>query len=92
MSTWGTPEETERRRRIRVSVWAYAYEVLDVSLVSDELYDRECYLVDPKVTTGRPRLDEFFRKHFAAYTGQWVRLHPEQAKLHALTRAVIDGF
>jgi tRNA/tmRNA/rRNA uracil-C5-methylase (TrmA/RlmC/RlmD family) len=92
MSPWGSPEEIERRRRIRVSVWAYAYELLDVSLVSDEQFDRECRLVDPKVSTGHRRLDEFFRKHFADYTGQWVRLHPDQARLAALTRAVIDGF
>ncbi|MBB3910138.1 DNA ligase LigA-related protein [Sphingomonas desiccabilis] len=92
MAAWGTPQEVERRRRIRVAVWAYAYEVLDVSLVSDEVFDRECKLVDPKVSTGNRRLDAFFRKHFADYTGQWVHKHPDLPRLAQLTRAVIDGF
>lgn len=88
---WGTPEEVERRRRIRVAVWAYAYEVLDVSLVSDETFDRECQAVDPSVSTGHPKLDKFFRDQFADYTGQWVHKHPEKAKLAALTKRIISN-
>lgn len=90
--TWGTPKEIERRRRIRLSVWAYAYEVLDVSLVSDEVFDSEAKLVDLKVSTGNRRLDTFFRKHFADFTGQWVHKHPDLKRLAALTQAVVDGF
>jgi len=87
--TWGSPEEIERRRRIRVSVWAYAYELLDRSLVSDETFDRECKLVDPSISTGHEVLDVFFREQFADYTGQWVHRHPEKHKLAALARSYI---
>jgi len=89
--TWGTPVEVERRRRIRVAVWAYAYEVFDVSLVSDHRFDEECKLIDPKVSTGNARLDSFFRKTFAAHTGQWVHKHPEVGRLEYLTRRLINS-
>lgn len=92
MSAWGSPEEIERRRRIRLTVWAYAYEVFDVSLVSDERFDSEAKLVDVSVSTGHRQLDAFFRKHFADYTGQWVHKHPDRNRLHAYTKLVIDGF
>lgn len=89
MASWGSPQEIERRRRIRLAVWAYAYEALDVSLVSDERFDREAKLVDLKVSTGNRRLDAFFRKHFADYTGQWVHKHPDRARLDHLTRRIV---
>lgn len=87
---WGSPIEVERRRRIRLSVWAYAYEEFDVSLVTDEVFDREAKLVDLKVSTGNRRLDTFFRNHFADYTGQWVLRHPDRPRLHVLTKSLID--
>ena len=86
---WGSPEEVERRRRIRLSVWAYAYEVLDVSLVDDHRFDDEALLVDLTVATGSPQLDAFFRRYFEAHTGQWVTKHPERQKLDTLTRAIV---
>lgn len=89
VTAWGTPEETERRRRILLAVWAYAYEALDHSLVSDERFDREAKLVDVSVSTGNPKLDKFFATHFADYTGQWVHKHPERWKLDRLARAAI---
>lgn len=89
--TWGTPVEIERRRRIRVSFWAYAYEVLDVSLVSDHRFDEECKLIDPKVSTGHRQLDAFFRKHFAAHTGQWIHKHPDRARLDHLVRRLVSS-
>jgi hypothetical protein len=87
--TWGTPVEVERRRRIRVACWAYAYEVLDVSLVSDHRFDEECKLIDPKVSTGNARLDSFFRKTFSAHTGQWVHKHPDINRLSSLVRRLV---
>lgn len=91
MTEWGSPIEVERRRRIRLSVWAFAYEFLDESLVTDEVFDAEAKLVDLKVSTGNRQLDAFFRKHFAGYTGQWVRSHPDLKRLGAYTQSVIDG-
>jgi len=90
LTAWGTPEEIERRRRIRVAVWAHAYEVLDTSLVSDAVFDAECKLVNPAASTGNAKLDRFFSQHFADYTGQWVHKHPEKAKLDRLTRQCIQ--
>lgn len=90
MTPWGTPEEIERRRRIRVSAWAYAYEMMDHSLVSDALFDSEAALIDPSMSTGHKVIDAFFREHFVAYSGQWVRKHPEQRKLLALCQRLIS--
>lgn len=87
--SWGSPEEVERRRRILLAVWAYAYETLDHSLVSDETFDREAKLVDVSIATGNRKLDNFYKKHFADYTGQWVLKHPERVKLDRLARAAI---
>lgn len=82
---WGTGAtgriERERRRRIMLAVWAYAYEFEAVSLVSDAEFDKESYLVDPSTNTGRADLDHFFRTSFAAYTGQWIYKHPELDKV-----------
>lgn len=89
MAAWGTPEEVERRRRIRVAVWAYAYEKLDYSLVSDEQFDRECKLVDLTKSTGNAKMDKWFKANFADYTGQWVHKHPNPRRLEQIALAVI---
>lgn len=85
---WGNPVEVERRRRIRLSLWAYAYELQNVSLVSDHVFDEAAKLVDPSVSTGRPTLDQFFRTEFHPDTGMWIRQHPELLKVAALYRKV----
>lgn len=74
----------EIRRRIKLAVWAYAYEVYNDSLVSDDEFDRECMLVDVRIDTSRPDLDEWFRQNFQAHTGQWIHKHPELAQIEAL--------
>lgn len=71
----------ERRRRIRVAAWAYAYEVMNESLVSDHVFDAECLKVDLSVSTGDKKMDAWFKKHFDPSTGMWVRNHPDQAGL-----------
>lgn len=78
---WGSPEEVERRRRILLSVWAYAYEIEDTSLVSDHVFDAEALKVDLSVSTGNTKLDNFFRREFDPSTGVWVHNHPEKTKL-----------
>ena len=83
---WGSPIEIERRRRILLSIWAYAYEFENDSLVSDVRFDKEARLVDVSVSTGNPKLDAFFREHFQPDTGMWVQNHPE---LNKLTRIYI---
>ncbi len=54
---WGTPAEVERRRRILLALWAYAYECGD-PLVEDAEYDSEWdWMLWPRwaVASGWPR-------------------------------------
>jgi hypothetical protein len=81
MSIIQTSKEIERRRRIRLSVAAYAYEVHDNSVMSDGEFDKECLLVDTSVATGNRKLDNFFKKNFDPSTGSWIHKHPEKHKL-----------
>ncbi len=76
-----TQVEHETRRRIMVSVWAYAYEFDNVSLVNDHHFDAECRRINPAISTGRPALDDFFRTVFHPDTGMWIHKHPELEKV-----------
>ena len=73
--------ENEKRRRIRLALWAYAYEIRDHSLVSDQEFDTEARLVDLSVDTDRPDLDVWYRENFAPYTGSWIHKHPELSRI-----------
>ena len=75
--TWGTEIEQEVKRRINVCVWAYAYEIRNDPLVSDDVFDTECLLVDLDILTGHDELDTFFMCHFAPHTGMWIHSHPD---------------
>ena len=77
-------EEVERRNRIRLSVFAYAYEFENESLISDGEYDTLSYMIKTDRSTGNKKLDAFFRKHFEPDTGMWIRIHPELDKVRAL--------
>ncbi len=74
-----------------VSLWAYAYEFLGESLVSDETFDGQSYLLQQKlnIDTNRPDLDLFFRENFTPDTGIWVQKHPEIDKLKIRCEAKI---
>jgi len=73
--------EAEIRRRIRLSVAAYAYEYKNDSIMSDALFDEMSCIVDTSVTTGNRKMDNFFKKHFEPATGMWIRQHPDKAGL-----------
>lgn len=75
MPAWGHRVEQERRNRILVSVYAYAYEFDDSALVSDAEYDRLARTIDTSIATGHP-LDQFFKQHYSPDTGMWIRHHP----------------
>lgn len=81
---WGIPKEVETRRRIRLSIWAYAYESKNVSLVPDGLFDPESMMVDLTMMTDRPDLDAWFRKEFEPCTGMWIHKHPELDRIEEL--------
>lgn len=84
--------ETERRNRIRASLFAYAYEFENESLVTDHEFDDLCKRIDPAVLTGHEVMDKFFKTEFDPCTGMWVRNHPELEGLKALYHRVRPHF
>ena len=83
--------ERQRWLRIRLSVAAYAYEFEDTSVMSDGEFDKLSLEVDPKITTGNRKLDDFFRREFHPDTGQWVHKHPEKHKLKHIFNTYHQG-
>ncbi len=81
--------QTEIWRRARVSIWAYAYEELNESLVSDDVFDAEALLIDPSIRTGNDMLDDFFATQFAPYTGSWIGEHPDLKRVQQLCKSII---
>lgn len=73
--------EKERRRRILLSLWAYAYEYAGEPMVSDAVFDAEAHKVDLSIDTGNVKMDKWFRENFADYTGSWIGKHPELDKI-----------
>lgn len=86
MTKWGSPSEQETRRRIKLCVWAYAYEIDGESLVADHVFDREALAVDLRLATSRPEMDDWFRKNFDPSTGMWIRNHPDLTGIEKLYR------
>jgi hypothetical protein len=76
----------QTRLRIRLSVAAYAYELENVSIMTDHEFDALCLKVDTSIATGNRQLDTFFKRHFEPASGFWVRKHPEQHKLAHLLK------
>ncbi len=77
-------KEVETKRRIYISICAYAYEILNNPIVSDADYDRIATEVDLSIDTSRPDLDDWFRKNYQPHTGMWIHNHPELDKLKRL--------
>ena len=88
---WGTPIEQEVRRRITVAVAAYAYEVLDISIMADHDFDRLAQTINPQQGTCHPLLDEFFAHRFSPMTGMWIHDHPELPKIKAIFERWYSG-
>jgi hypothetical protein len=78
---WGSVQEIERRNRIRISCYAYAYEVLADPIATDAEYDKLARLINTKTKTGHAKLDKFFKVHYTPYSGAWIHRHPELGKL-----------
>jgi hypothetical protein len=78
---WGSNVEKEVRRRIKLSVAAYAYEFRDEQIISDAEFDKMCLEVDLKVDTGNKLMDNYFKTSFDPSTGQWIHQHPELHKI-----------
>ncbi len=76
-TAWGRAIEHEVRRRIRLCVAAYAYEVMGSPIMADHEFDLLAQTVNAKLGTCHPALDEFFAEHFSPMTGMWIHQHPE---------------
>lgn len=74
----------ETRNRIRVSVAAYAYEILDEPIMSDGEFDALCLKIDPYEPTGNALMDEFFMMDFDPSTGSWIHRHPDLEGIEAI--------
>lgn len=79
-----TKMEIERRNRILISVYAYAYEIENVSLVSDKEFDDLSKKIDFTRETENKLLDDFFFFKFEKCTGMWIHEHPELEKVKKL--------
>lgn len=86
-----TPLEAEKQRRICVAVWAYAYEYLSASIVSDAKFDAVCREIDLTQATDNAVMDIWFCENFNPSTGSWVGKHPHQKRLHELACRQLDG-
>lgn len=78
---WGSEVEVERRNRIRLSVAAYAYEIENISIMSDAEFDLLAQTINRSIDTGHTVLDTFFRTEYSAMTGMWIHQHPELNKV-----------
>jgi hypothetical protein len=72
----------EIRRRIALSVAAYAYEFSDNPIISDDEYDELSKLINPNMSTSYGErdnsvIDAYFSRHFTEYSGQWIHRHPD---------------
>lgn len=62
-----------------LSIYAYAYECHDHSIVYDAKFDTLSREIDVSLETGHAELDDFFLMDFDASTGTWIHEHPELA-------------
>lgn len=77
MDQWGSDPEHQTRRRILISMAAYAYEILDEPYLSDHMYDDWAERIHPEIGTGNMELDIFFYDHYSPMTGMWIHKHPD---------------
>ena len=91
LGTWGSPRELEVRRRIQISVAAYAYEIENSPIMSDALFDWFAGNICKRMGTCHPIIDEFFVAHFSPMTGMWIHHHPELEGIERIFRTSADN-
>lgn len=72
-----TRVERERANRIRICVWAYAYEFLDAPIATDAEFDVLVRKIDLSIRTGNDVMDDWFESQFQIDTGRWIHSHPD---------------
>ncbi len=80
--------EVEKRRRINVALWAYAYELMDDPIVDDGMFDMVCKQIDLKRATDNAKMDIWFIENFSSDTGQWIHAHPDLKGLGRIYRSL----
>lgn len=90
-STWGLPIEVETRNRVQIAVGAYAYEIKSTPIFNDATFDRLAQLIQPRMGTCHPLIDEFFATEFSPMTGMWIHKHPELTKIAAVYQRYYSG-
>ena len=79
-----SPIEIEVKNRIDLSAAAYAYEYMNISIMTDAEFDVLSLKIDPQLSTGNKKMDKFFKKQFDPSTGMWIHKHPEKNKLRRI--------
>ena len=85
-----TEREIERRNRIKWAVAAYAYQIADDPVMTDEQFDRLARKIRPQVTTGNILCDVYFRLHFSPDTAMMITRHPEISGIAHIYRVMGD--
>jgi hypothetical protein len=81
----------ETRRRIRVSVAAYAYEYMGQPTMTDAEFDDLSKSIDLSISTRRPDLDIWFKNNFEPHTGMWIHRHPERNRLRQIANMILEN-
>ena len=81
--------DAETRKRIHLCVYAYAYEFLGETLITDHEFDKLAYSINLNIKTRRPDMDKWFIENFEPHTGQWIWSHPEKQKLEFIAKRMI---
>lgn len=88
---WGTPTERERRRRIFLSVWAYADQFMNTKIVGEQEYDHESRMINLTIATGDNKWDAWWKENFKVGRTDWVRNHPHKRELHILAIQLVQN-
>ena len=83
--------DEEKKRRIQVVLWAYAYEIENDSLVSDFVFDATGLEIDLSIDTDDPEMDKWFREHFDPNTGMWVWKYPRLDRLKGTYDGIVEA-
>lgn len=82
--------ELERHRRILIAIYAYAYEIKNDPIVSDEEFDRLASEIVETKSTGNEKLDDFFKNEFDMFTSLWIHKHPELDKIAQIYSSIFE--
>jgi hypothetical protein len=86
---YNTPAE-QKKLRIRLAVFAWAYENYNKSFIDDHTYDSLSRKVDLSIPTDRKNLDKWFASNFNPDTGMWIHNHPELGGIDQIVEGMLN--